>query len=408
MTAIEAMIAAIVPGTSVGELDYARTGFTDVTVAELAANLPHAQKLQRLNLDHNAITEVGAIALAAGITPLTNLNRLHLDGNAIGDAGAIALAEALRGKDMQTLSVQGCSIGPKGLAALAEVMAEQPNLLYFNATRNEWGRDDDLSIVEPFFKAGHTSLMTTITGHPALQEMADENKAIAKDLVAKVGGSIGQIRQVYFDASHRMTALIGMARQSPNNPNIIAGITSHMDREFAGHAWNSTWSALETISDPETLFTALTENNSGNTPLSNPKVWEKFPEITEKLAAAGKPLTKAHLMRQFKSSPTYLELGTRGGYLSDIMDVIHAEGERLGYDELLDADNKPTAILQAAIDARDVGPLFRAENWVGATTRDLQKVYDVLPVTEKPQVPMHTLGIQLKRDERTLARMERN
>jgi len=100
-------------------LNYAGLGWGDDEARAVARVLPHAPKLQRLNLDNNSIGDEGARALAEALPHAPGLQRLDLGNNSIGDEGARALAKVLpHAPALQGFILNNNPIGVEAKAAL--------------------------------------------------------------------------------------------------------------------------------------------------------------------------------------------------------------------------------------------------------------------------------------------------
>jgi len=121
-------------------LFYASLGWGDEEARAVARMLPHAPKLESLNLDDNSIGDEGARALAKALPRAPGLESLWLSNNSIGDEGARALAEALpHAPKLDSLWLLNNSIGDECARALAKVLPHAPKLKVLNLSNNSIG-----------------------------------------------------------------------------------------------------------------------------------------------------------------------------------------------------------------------------------------------------------------------------
>lgn len=396
-------------------LDLAHSELTDADAAILSELLVANPSIRELQLQGNELTDVGIAALAPALARLPKLLILHLDTNQIGPKGAKQLAKHFAGNhNLTTLSLQGNQIGDEGIAALAPVVAAMPRMQYFNLAANRLTAAGEKIYADAFFRVGHTSLITAATGCAALQAFADANKQYATEIEQRLVSTLPQhhtIRDVC-DAHQRASPMwaVRLQKQLGNDTTMMDVYTQRLREAYE---------ALPTIALEElTCFDDLLEQGRCQygprakgempeslrqlTPLDNPATWENFTAIAEHLETLGHPITKEDLLCTNRDGDTYLENGIRSGALKQIMSALFAQGEHFAPEELVDAEGKPTPILQAAIDARDVGPLFQPKNWVGRSMHEALRIKDVLPEPEQAQVPVHALAHYLGREKQTM------
>jgi Ran GTPase-activating protein (RanGAP) involved in mRNA processing and transport len=109
----------------------------------LAAALRDLTRLQTLDLNGNSFGAQGAAALAAALQYLTGLAELTLNDNGLMD-GSTVLAGALAClTQLQTLGLQGNSIGAPGAAALVPALHRLTGLTLLNLAKNELMHEDE-------------------------------------------------------------------------------------------------------------------------------------------------------------------------------------------------------------------------------------------------------------------------
>lgn len=109
--------------------------------AVLASALASPNNVRWVNLSWFKMGAPGAEKLADVFRLNTTLTHIVLTLCDIGDDGAIAITKALAGKATKVLSVRGNDIGPRGAAAVAELVASSATLLTVSLEDNPIGDD---------------------------------------------------------------------------------------------------------------------------------------------------------------------------------------------------------------------------------------------------------------------------
>lgn len=128
--------------------------------------------------------------------------------------------------------------------------------------------------------------------------------------------------------------------------------------------------------------------------------WLRSEQMFEELVQRGEHLTRDTLLKSGKNDMSYLERAAHNGVAETAFAHIHEQGEKLGVDDLLDADGAPNSLLQKLMDSKQVMALFQNEAWCGHKSQDLVEFYHKLPEDAQEQVTNFSrLKAQLRQEQ---------
>lgn len=120
--------------------------------------------------------------------------------------------------------------------------------------------------------------------------------------------------------------------------------------------------------------------------LQHPRGWMQLEHIAEKLAAEGQPLGKSDLLGDYAEGRSYLARAAECNQLPRTMAVLHAQGDTLTPQDLLDDAGKPNALLATCVERQCVGALMTEANWKSQSREAMEQVWRALPQEGREQV----------------------
>ena len=121
--------------TSLKALDLSKNYIGDAGAIALAKALPHT-KLETLLVDMNEITKVGVAEICKAVKSTRTLVNLSLGVNNLTDPSAKLIAELIRTHPMEKVSVNHNQFTKKGVAYLADAIAESITLEHLDLRGN--------------------------------------------------------------------------------------------------------------------------------------------------------------------------------------------------------------------------------------------------------------------------------
>lgn len=164
------------------------------------------------------------------------------------------------------------------------------------------------------------------------------------------------------------------------------------------------YSTPEQIKQKADLFKP---DENGRCLLDNPRVWKRWPEISEKLEAQGEPVRKAELFGSTEVGTPYLQIATNARVLGAVVDSLNRNGEELRLSEL-----KENGVLASGLGGfRYIARAVVVEGNLQHTPyASLRSDYSALPeaVRELAIPNAHALGIRLQRQPAATKQQERS
>ncbi|CAH1777387.1 unnamed protein product [Owenia fusiformis] len=118
--------------------------FTEKGALSMAKALPHMQQLEVLNFGDCLVRTKGAAAIATSIKQThKNLKEVNLGFNEIKKSGATAIAEALEGKPIETLDLDGNQFGEEGCELLRATLEAVDMLDALGSLSDDEGSEDE-------------------------------------------------------------------------------------------------------------------------------------------------------------------------------------------------------------------------------------------------------------------------
>ena len=121
--------------TCLKSLDLSKNNIGDEGVVALAKALPNT-RIEELKLNMNEITEVGVAEICNAVKSTPTLVELYLGGNNLTDTSAKFLAETIRSCPLKKLNLNLNKFTDKGVAYLAEAIAESITLEHLDLRGN--------------------------------------------------------------------------------------------------------------------------------------------------------------------------------------------------------------------------------------------------------------------------------
>lgn len=135
-----------------------------------------------------------------------------------------------------------------------------------------------------------------------------------------------------------------------------------------------------------TLQEAFRERKSGYSLMDNPRMLLRIQEVGAALKKSGTPLTLEALKQTGNDGKcSYLEKLMKCNRLGDALKVLSAEGEQLGYDDVLQKDGSLTELAQTAGKWGQMNGLFCVDNWRGQP-EELYKTLRKMPQEAREQI----------------------
>lgn len=148
--------------------------------------------------------------------------------------------------------------------------------------------------------------------------------------------------------------------------------------------------------EPERLKERLFRRDKQHfTPLDNPQTWKNFDAVHGTLMAQGTPITKDEWFDVNGRGERWIDVAVRFRALDKVLGHLHAQGERLTVDELL--NDEP--LLEAICDKGGVRHLFTREQLQGEGVEGMRRLQAQLPDSALAQVRNnYALTAWLQRD----------
>lgn len=405
--------------------------------AELVKAIPDLPSLKLLHLQQAYLQSSDVKALSSALSTRTDLQELGLHKSPITDEDAILLADALKPhKDFRALQISYCELQDEGMNALVDVIARSPNFRSLTASGNKWNQSthdklavalsdksdlatlslwrdekpplDEHILEKSLLQNPHPNLVTTTGIHShaigaltsrnlaarvdagrfldALNASGDSyakrvNLQVLEPVVSSSRGishTIGfnvvkdfDIVDAIFKTQTRRTALIDFSRNEgklaafddflKQMPKLEAGIKPSIDALFK-------------------------EDAQGFSPLENPITWQNHPNLLTELAQEN-GLSTANRQRTTSRGTHLLDAALSYLPTESVIDQIVPVGLRIGREELLTGEGKPTKLLDIIFSKGETTQLFTLSNWAGKSKNEVKSLVMALPEDMKPTVP---------------------
>lgn len=130
-------------------------------------------------------------------------------------------------------------------------------------------------------------------------------------------------------------------------------------------------------------------------------LWLPFrQQVLEDMQSDAPVFCKALLMQKGASGRTWLQRAAECGAFPKVMTFLHARGEQLAAEDLLQEDGTANPLLRAIAEHYALPALFTYANWQGQPARAMQDVYAALPEARREHIGNYTrLGMELRQEE---------
>ena len=129
-------IAAIAASGSLTRVNLRRNNLGDAGVSALIGGGALSSNLLAIDFAETDLGPEGAAVIAQALEAGCSLRSLDVSFNFIDQPAALALLSAMGGKDMVSVGMAGCELGPDGVKALASLASSTDSLTCINALRN--------------------------------------------------------------------------------------------------------------------------------------------------------------------------------------------------------------------------------------------------------------------------------
>lgn len=279
----------------------------------------------------------------------------------LNDADAAVFAQTLIAQSgqlaerMQTIWFYDNEIGDEGMESIAEMFHHYPGLVNLTLHENPFGEIGMAALEEAIIGGGHKNLCAIQGGSEALRRHCLDNEDRAQDYAKMIIQPANHSPDEWWEILERLPAIQEVGefdryREEVRDPflKFIDGLPK-VDPEKP--------LTLEALGKPS--------KENGLCPLDNPRTWQQFGQIVQRLNENGIQLQAHELLEQ----------------------------------------GEPSSLFAKIIDRGCVTSLFTPENWLGASQEEIKAVLNALPKKTRERIPnRHTLLAQVGRNQQSACR----
>lgn len=371
---------------------------SDALDAIAGGNMPHAY------FAHSGLTDDDAKALAKALRKGDGVESLNLEGNHITDAGMHLILDAITGMDtLLELTIENIRTTAAIPAHLARILPQLPSLMTLRCSSPEEGFLEELYAVAEQCRHKNllelkNTLMQGTTGSTSWNCFSrphmQENRHKAVDLLGLISqpGPEGLGLAQLIDIIDRWPSIT-------HHNELKKGQVEWVEKRFYGFL-----DGLPTVDpgQPVTIDTLLTPDESGKTPLDNPRVWQQMSLLIAQAAEQGNPMTIEGLRHLSPSGLPYLAEGLLAAPAA-IIRAFGKQGEFIDPASLLDPEtNAPSALMESLIAGGTLGDVLNSDYCRHGNAQGWLTALRAVPEEAKGQIPNpHALQLQLSRIAQT-------
>lgn len=396
---------------SLTDLNLCKSHVDDDCIPALIRIVKRARHLKNLNISDNAITGAGMEQLCQALEGHPSVKLLNIGSNPLGDRGGKAIASLIRSGDshIEELQAHHASIGDAGLAAIGQAFSRTETAMErVNLMSNKGAAAAGHAWSNAILSNTSLSSVHLSQDNPLFDELVKDALATSRNpnltYVSPVDGRVAE------RTGFNRTGAIKAANLLVKKPETL----TYDDRAFTLQRITAAQRTLVNGLPPykyhlsrfEGLLDAMPPlppananfsealfkpNASGYAPLDNPKNWKDWDVVMKGLVASQTRPTKDFLQKTTPHGVTFLQSAAGMVSSEQVTSYLLKHGGKLGSHELLDAENKPSALFRAFINRGDVGGIFAQDNWMGKSQNELTSVYSAVPEALRKDISIHTL-----------------
>lgn len=364
--------------------------------------------------------------LRYGIQESSTLRELDLSSNRLGDSAVETLADALKAnRSIRKLKLSNNLITDDGMELLGKALAGHPTLECIDVSRNLISATG-INALLPIVSAPQLTELVVHEGFLSSAKREDYDKGmqlLAQEAAEQANLNINRISPPASVMPLELQAVIrrnveagDVLRKEIINTPTASWSVELINRAAARHGILShlmdphdTLQELDEILDTMPYFKHWDEVNptrvttpdpdTGFTPMDNPKFWPHIDYAFGRLERHGEdPFTKADFMQPNRDGTPSLITGIIHRQTETVLKHLNNQCEYLTPDDLLDEHGQPNALLQAAIEHRELPKIFVQSNWEDQGKQALATVVAALPEDAKSTIHnLHALSIAVER-----------
>lgn len=357
------------------QLDLSYSKMQPEDVCALLPALKHMPKLESLLLDDIHIGDMAMEKLSEVIRDaMPALRVVKFNGAGMGDTGAAALFESLRNKpNLQILDFRNNRFGDASLGHLAAMMRNKHQLmgLYLNNTGFSPGVQPHLE--QALIQSGSSNLthLWMDGKSPIAGSFCDHNAKEMRAIAERIGN---------------LTAENPLAPQEIWQYEARKIAAQYQRREIHHENYDRFVDSLPHPPHPVKLD-YLFADSKGYTALDNPRTWQEYPDLLDRLAENGE-LTIEALNRRSTLGVSLLESAV--GFAKNAADVfrtVNGHGITLDASQFINTKGEPTPLMETLINRWECGALMQPKNWEGQNRSGIQAVINAIPEAQLAMVP---------------------
>lgn len=377
-------------------------------VAAIIRNNPY---LEDFAVADTGLTNKGVGIIAEALKEREYLQRADFSTNNLGNDGAEHLAQLITScPELLELKAADCSIGDRGVKAIAEAMRGNTTLASLQLGQNFCSPPASEFLAGVILETASPNFITT--GMPHANQDVTELCRTNRVHMQKAGE---KLEEVYRFVEGRYEEVELQDELDTLDASDIAFIRRHYsavvqqdDVPEAAEAFRDMLDSLPEAGKGEALtLESLTQKRYefSNCVLDNPRTWENMPAIATELAEKGTPLSHEMLSQRSRTGEDFLTVGFI--YAPEAtMEALNLSGIRITSNDLLTPDTRePSKLCKTLIREGMLGAVFSYDNWQGCNPAELRATYQALPEEGKAQVQgYHSLTAALSQDVQSMQR----
>lgn len=355
-------------------------------VIDASLDLPELVDLQMRDTQLDSST-LRHIAQKAGQHP--SLSSLCLSKNNVDNSTAEALGEMLeQNRKFHFIRLMDCNISGDAMVKLASHAAKQPEIIHFHLHHNLGNKDAAQAITEHMLAGDAQNLLSCLPYTDKSNRHCVDNSNTARELLTRLAEAQhegrGETVLCHAQAYKRWSVMHFIGR---NKPQIVGMAQQYL----------SDLPLMDASNDP------LKTDDKGLCPAVNPAFWLKAEENLQQIENAGAVIDKKWLQQTTAQGESLL-LCALTTAPQTALTALNRRGIRIQTEDLLDAEQQPTPMLQNMITQHNCAALFTAENWRGAKPEEARQTLYALPEEARNRIGnSHQLLAKLSREQQSKA-----
>lgn len=416
------------------ELEINVSSLNGEDLQNIARTVRSAPQLNKLVIGQGQINDAACGLLAEAISHRNDIQEFGFIGVPASGEGCAVIAEALaHNKDLKILRFPTCRLGSEAVTAFAGLIDKLDDFRELFLTQGTWDQASHDTLSNALIK--HKNLITINTmGHVGytLDDSILEQNLLAQpqqNLLSMYGTSSDVLKgkiKLNFERREKTHAFLRELQDKPEDRVVLSehitpqhiidieaqtpALASYTPARHEGYdRFQFFYDTLPTLPEGQqpNIETLLTPDETGFTPLENPKTWQQYPDLLSTLAA-NHELKHENYIRQTPKGSTLLEMACAFRPVAEVTSALNASGVRIGKDALIHEDGSTTSLLHTIHSKGELRDLFSYDNWIGGERHEVDSTIQALPDNVRIAVPpLNRLKLALDRTQRSHAQIGR-